>query len=63
MANAVKTKTTELGDSPYVSPEQSPTMRRLFPRTVLLTIKDAGHWVHSQHPETFTASVRHFLQQ
>lgn len=50
-------------DSPYVTPEQSPTMRRLFPRTVLLTIKDAGHWVHSQQPQTFTAAVRHFLQQ
>lgn len=49
-------------DSPYVTPEQSPTMRRLFPRTVLLTIKDAGHWVHSQQPETFAASVRHFLR-
>lgn len=50
-------------DSPYVTAEQSPTMRRLFPRTVLLTVKGAGHWVHSQQPETFTAAVRHFLHQ
>lgn len=49
------------GDSDYVTPEQAPAMRRLFPRTVQVTIKDAGHWVHSQQAEVFTATLRYFL--
>lgn len=48
-------------ESPYVTEEQGPTMRQLFPGTRLLTIKGAGHWVHSQQPEVFTASLRYFL--
>ncbi|MEL4357893.1 MULTISPECIES: alpha/beta fold hydrolase [unclassified Luteococcus] len=49
--------------SPYVRPDAAPTMRRLFPRYLLVTIKDAGHWVHSEQPENFTATLRHFLQR
>jgi pimeloyl-ACP methyl ester carboxylesterase len=49
------------GRSDYVSSEQSPVMRRLFPRTVQVTIKEAGHWVHSQEPEAFVETVRYFL--
>ena len=49
-------------ESSYVTQEQAPTMRRLFPRTVMVTIKGADHWVHSQQPEAFTATLRHFLR-
>lgn len=49
-------------ESPYVTPEQAPQMRRLFPRTVQVTIKGANHWVHSQQPEAFTSTLRHFLR-
>lgn len=48
--------------SDYVTPDQAPLMRQLFPRTVQVTIKDAGHWVHSEQPEAFTATLRHFLR-
>lgn len=48
-------------DSPYIRPEHEEPMRRLFPRTRLVTIKDAGHWVHSQQPEVFTSALRQFL--
>lgn len=47
--------------SGYVRPEAAPTMRRLFPKYLQVTIKDAGHWVHSEQPEHFTATLRHFL--
>jgi pimeloyl-ACP methyl ester carboxylesterase len=47
--------------SPYVRPEHAPTMRRLFPRTTQVTIKDAGHWVHSEQPEAFVSALRVFL--
>jgi pimeloyl-ACP methyl ester carboxylesterase len=36
-------------------------MRTLFPRTTAFTIKNAGHWVHSDQPEVFIAVLRRFL--
>lgn len=47
--------------SAYVRPEHLPLMRALFPRAVLVTIKEAGHWVHSEQPKAFVASLRAFL--
>lgn len=49
------------GRSDYITAEAAPVMRRLFPRTVQVTIKDAGHWVHSQQPEAFVETLRYFL--
>jgi pimeloyl-ACP methyl ester carboxylesterase len=49
------------GRSDYVQPEHVEVMRRLFPRTTSVTIKGAGHWVHSEQPEAFTSAVRTFL--
>jgi pimeloyl-ACP methyl ester carboxylesterase len=47
--------------SDYIRPEHDPVMRRLFPLTTLLTIKGAGHWVHSEQPEAFVSALRTFL--
>ncbi len=47
--------------SDYVRPEHEPTMRALFPRTRLATIKGAGHWVHSEQPEAFASALKVFL--
>ncbi len=47
--------------SPYVKDGHAPSMRELFPRTRLVTIKGAGHWVHSEKPEEFVATLRAFL--
>ncbi|HET6625667.1 MAG TPA: alpha/beta fold hydrolase [Nocardioidaceae bacterium] len=47
--------------SPYVRPEHEAAMRRLFPRTTLVTVKGAGHWVHSEQPEAFVSVLRTFL--
>jgi pimeloyl-ACP methyl ester carboxylesterase len=48
-------------NSTYVLPEDRPHMDALFPATRLVRIKDAGHWVHSEQPETFLATLRFFL--
>jgi pimeloyl-ACP methyl ester carboxylesterase len=48
-------------DSDYVTPEYGPAMRALFPHTQLFTIKNAGHWVHSEQPEIFVAVLRRFF--
>jgi len=47
--------------SDYVRPEHGPAMRALFPRTTLVTLKGAGHWVHSEQPEAFVSALRTFL--
>ena len=47
--------------SEYVRPDYAPAMRALFPRVQLVTIKDAGHWLHSDQPEVFLAVMRRFL--
>lgn len=47
--------------SRYVQPEYAEAMRALFPRVRLVTVKGAGHWLHSDQPAVFTAAIRQFL--
>ena len=47
--------------SDYVRPDYAPRMRALFPRVQLVTIKDAGHWLHSDRPDVFLSVIRRFL--
>ncbi|MEX0429000.1 alpha/beta fold hydrolase [Nocardioides sp. DS6] len=48
-------------DSGYVKPEYDAAMTRWFPRKRLVTIKGAGHWVHSEQPQIFVEVLRRFL--
>jgi pimeloyl-ACP methyl ester carboxylesterase len=48
-------------NSTYVLPEDRPRMEQLFPSTRVVRIKNAGHWVHSEQPEVFVATLRRFL--
>jgi esterase len=47
--------------SGYVRRGYTAAMRAHFPRVQLITIKDAGHWVHSEQPQVFLAIIRRFL--
>jgi pimeloyl-ACP methyl ester carboxylesterase len=47
--------------SGYVSDADAPAMRELFPRTVRMTVRGAGHWVHSERPDEVIAALRSFL--
>ncbi len=47
--------------SDYVLPDHAPRMRELFPSTRLVTVKGAGHWVHSEQPDAFVSALRVFL--
>jgi pimeloyl-ACP methyl ester carboxylesterase len=47
--------------SHYVDDEYAPEMDRLFPRNRRVTIKGAGHWVHSEQPEVFLEVLRRFV--
>jgi pimeloyl-ACP methyl ester carboxylesterase len=48
-------------NSSYVLPEDRPHMDALFPATRLVRIKNAGHWVHSEQPDVFLATLQRFL--
>lgn len=41
------------GDSDYLIDEDEPKIRSLFPRSTVITIEGAGHWLHHTHAERF----------
>jgi pimeloyl-ACP methyl ester carboxylesterase len=47
--------------SAYVRDEYADAMDRWFPRNRKVTVKGAGHWVHSEQPEVFIEVLRRFL--
>lgn len=47
--------------SGYVRPDYDEAMRRWFPHYRKVTIKGAGHWLHSERPDVFTEVLRRFL--
>lgn len=49
------------GDSGYVTDAHAAAMRALFPRTRLVTIKNAGHWLHADQPQAVAATLQAFL--
>lgn len=48
-------------ESPYVKDEYAAAMERWFPKTRRVTVRDAGHWVHSEKPEVFLEVLRQFV--
>lgn len=46
--------------SSYIAPSDSADIQRLFPRAQVATL-EAGHWVHSEAPDSFFEIVRDFL--
>lgn len=48
-------------ESGYVRDEHAAQMERLFPRVRRVTVKNAGHWVHSEQPEVFFEVLSRFL--
>jgi pimeloyl-ACP methyl ester carboxylesterase len=47
--------------SDYVRDEYAAAMDRWFPRNRRVTIRNAGHWVHSEQPEVFVQVLRQFV--
>ena len=47
--------------SDHVRPDHYDTMAALFSRVQRITVKNAGHWVHSEQPEVFVQVLRRFL--
>lgn len=49
------------GRSAYVEDAHLPAISRLFPRARVVTIDEAGHWLHVEQPDAFARVVRSFL--
>ncbi len=47
--------------SDYVTPDYADAMDRWFPAYRLVTVKEAGHWVHSEQQGVFIEVLRRFL--
>ncbi len=51
------------GASDYVRPEHVPIFKAYFPRSELVRVKDATHWVHAEHPAVVTGRLRCLLNR
>ncbi|MDD2336566.1 MAG: alpha/beta fold hydrolase [Geobacteraceae bacterium] len=47
--------------SDYIRPEDYGIIKKYFSKAELVSVPDAGHWVHAQGPEIFERMVRNFL--
>lgn len=51
-----------VGANSHLRPlEAKAQMRRLFPKTHLVTLARCGHWVHSEQPDLTCQALRYFL--
>ena len=48
--------------SGYVTRDQLPAMRALFPRVRLVVVKGAGHWVHADQPTVVSELLRQWVE-
>jgi len=49
------------GDSWYIKDEDMDEIEMHFPQAELITIPNAGHWLHAQQPQLFFEEVSEFL--
>lgn len=47
--------------SNYIRPEHEAAIRRFFPRATIVTLRDAGHWLHADRPDEFLRIVADFV--
>ena len=49
-------------ESNYILDEDKANLKYHFPNSKLLTIKNAGHWVHAEQPQIFINTIKEFLK-
>lgn len=49
--------------SDYLPPSLSPATKKLFTRARMMTIPEAGHWVHADQPAAFLQTVNAFIDE
>ncbi|HNP19574.1 MAG TPA: alpha/beta fold hydrolase [Fulvivirga sp.] len=50
-------------NSDYITPQDKGLIEETFPGAELVTIDNAGHWVHAEQPEVFLNTVKNFINQ
>lgn len=48
--------------SHYVTDDMLPALREMMPQARVVTLKNAGHWLHAEQPEAFQQAVEAFLE-
>ena len=48
-------------ESAYIQASHEPEIQRRFPCSQLVTVNQAGHWLHIDQPDQFNGAVRGFL--
>ena len=48
-------------ESAYIQAAHESEIQRRFPGSQLVTVEDAGHWLHVDQPDQFNSAVRAFL--
>lgn len=51
------------GKSDYIANEDTQLIKQTFDNSRMVTIRDAGHWVHAEKPAEFLSTVKMFLKQ
>lgn len=49
-------------NSDYIRTEDELLIKEIFPQASVVTIKNAGHWVHAEQPEALYQTLKKFLQ-
>lgn len=60
--SAVKTLVIRGGKSDYVTEDDLLHFRHYFPNLSVVTVSDAGHWVHAEKPKEFFEAVLGFIK-
>ncbi len=48
-------------NSGYIKPEHHPEIFKLYPDAEIISIPDAGHWVHADQPQLVLQNIKDFL--
>ncbi|PRY65557.1 esterase [Vreelandella songnenensis] len=48
-------------ESHYVTDDMLPALREVLPKARVVTLKQAGHWLHAEQPEAFQQAVDAFI--
>jgi len=50
----------ELSD--YITEKDHPLIKKIFPRSEVITVHNAGHWLHARQPKVFIEKTMEFLR-
>ncbi|NMM49802.1 alpha/beta fold hydrolase [Marinigracilibium pacificum] len=48
-------------NSDYILDDDKELIRNLFPKSNIIYLKNAGHWLHAEQPESFTKVIKDFM--